>query len=210
MISKIKLIILDLDGVLINSKLNMDYSWRQVKKKFSIKKNFSEYFKHIGYPFFEILNRLNIKKNQKDIFNCYNYFSVFHSNKIKLYKSVIPELNYHKKKNIKLAIVTSKNRKRTLLFLKKFKIPISNIVCASKGIKGKPNPNQINKALKNANVKRKNTVYVGDMPVDYLTAKNAKLKFVFVQYGYGKKEKRYKYRINDFKNLRKVCNIKNN
>ena len=37
---KIKLIIFDLDGVLINSLPNMIYSWNAVRKKFKIKKEF--------------------------------------------------------------------------------------------------------------------------------------------------------------------------
>ena len=61
---KISLILFDLDGVLINSKPNMKISWNKVRKKFNIKKNFSEYSKYIGYPFFKILNKLSIKKNQ--------------------------------------------------------------------------------------------------------------------------------------------------
>ena len=41
-------IILDLDGVLINSKKNMEISWNITKKKFNLKSNFNDYFKEIG------------------------------------------------------------------------------------------------------------------------------------------------------------------
>ena len=68
---KILLVIFDLDGVLINSKENMNTAWNAVKKKFNIKKKFSDYFKWIGYPFTEILDKLEIKNKQQEIKKCY-------------------------------------------------------------------------------------------------------------------------------------------
>ena len=59
---KLKLIIFDLDGVLINSLPNMVYSWNKVRKKFKINKKFSEYYKHVGLDFYDILENLDIKK----------------------------------------------------------------------------------------------------------------------------------------------------
>ena len=62
-----KLILFDLDGVLIDSKENMKLSWNFVKKKYSLETNFEEYFKLIGKPFQDILNELGIKKNKKKL-----------------------------------------------------------------------------------------------------------------------------------------------
>ena len=68
-----KVIIFDLDGVLINSKMNMYYSWKAVQKKFSLNKIFFDtYFEKIGQPFYKILEKLNIKKNKKKIKECYD------------------------------------------------------------------------------------------------------------------------------------------
>ena len=44
----IKLIIFDLDGVLIDSKNNMRLSWELVKKKYRISQSFKSYFNLIG------------------------------------------------------------------------------------------------------------------------------------------------------------------
>ena len=203
---KISLIIFDLDGVLINSKPNMKISWNKVRKKFNVKKNFSEYSKYIGYPFFKILNKLSIKKNQKEIHKTYNSASIKYLKKIKLYNGVKNELIFFRKKKIKMAIVTSKDRSRTIKIVKKFKIPIKHIVCPSKVARGKPYPDQINKAIKMAKANKAETAYVGDMPVDFLLSKNAKIKFIFAKYGYAK-NKNFKYTIENFKNLRNVVNI---
>ena len=48
--------IFDLDGVLIDSKRNMQYSWIAVQKKFKISHiQFDDYFDKIGRPFYKIL-----------------------------------------------------------------------------------------------------------------------------------------------------------
>ena len=57
---KILLVVFDLDGVLLNSKQNMKISWNVVNKKYNFRINFSNYFKHIGIPFFQILKKLKI------------------------------------------------------------------------------------------------------------------------------------------------------
>ena len=72
---KKKLIIFDLDGVIVNSLVNMRISWNYVSKKYKLNIKFSEYKKYIGLPFKKILINLNILKNQDILFNEYNKIS---------------------------------------------------------------------------------------------------------------------------------------
>ena len=53
--TKKKILIFDLDGVLINSISNMKISWNSTSKKFDLNINFEEYKKNIGLPFKKIL-----------------------------------------------------------------------------------------------------------------------------------------------------------
>ena len=99
--NKYDLVIFDLDGVLINSKENMKTSWNIVRKKFNIKKSFNNYFKYVGYPFFEILKKLLIKKNFNKIQAEYNKNSLKHFNKIDLYKDIKQTLEYLRKKKLR-------------------------------------------------------------------------------------------------------------
>ena len=41
----LKLIIFDLDGVIVDTEKNMRHSWEYVKKKYKINKNFTDYKK---------------------------------------------------------------------------------------------------------------------------------------------------------------------
>ena len=51
--------------------------------------------------------------------------------------------------------------------------------------------------------KCENTVYLGDMYVDYLTARNSKVSFIFANYGYRKRKLAYKATIKRITDLRK-------
>jgi len=94
----IKLVLFDLDGVLINSKENMRCSWSAVKKKFNLQQSFETYFKNIGLPFFVILKKIGIKDKETDIKAIYNKYSIKNFNNIKLYPDVKKTLNFLKKK----------------------------------------------------------------------------------------------------------------
>ena len=189
-----KIIIFDLDGVLIDSIINMKLSWAKVMLEYKIKKNFSDYSRYIGLPFETILKKLRIKKNLKEIEFLYNEVSLENINKILLYKGVSGILNFLKKK-YKIAIVTSKNKKRTKIILKKLKLNINIVISPNIKFKGKPSPDSIFEVLKISNIKKKKqAIYVGDMKTDFLTAKNAGITYIQSNYGYS--NFKHKYSIN--------------
>ena len=55
---KIKSVVFDLDGVLVNSLDVMEISWNSVKEKYSVNQSFHSYAKYIGLPFLEILKKI--------------------------------------------------------------------------------------------------------------------------------------------------------
>lgn len=193
---KFKTIIFDLDGVIIDSKENMRISWENVRKIFSLRQSFLLYFKHIGYPFKKILEKIGIKNDINKIEKLYKKQSLKNFNKIKIIRGVLKTIKILNKKNIKIAIVTSKDSKRTKLIIKKFKIPIRILISPKKKLRGKPYPDQINQAIRKLKSKKNRCCYVGDMNVDHKTAKNSKIGFIFARYGYQKNKKYYKNMIN--------------
>lgn len=202
---KFKTIIFDLDGVLIDTKENMRLSWEQVRKKLNINQKFDDYFKYIGLPFDKILKKIGIKNNISKITKLYKNQSILNFSKINEISGVKETIKILNKKKIKVAIVTSKDSKRTRLIIKKFKIPIKVTISPRKYLKGKPFPDQLNLAIKKLKSNRKNTCYIGDMDVDYIAAKNAKISFLFAKYGYQKRKKQYKNVIKKPKEILKYC-----
>ena len=83
---KKKLIIFDLDGVLINSLDNMKFALSQTSKQLNISLNFEVYKKYLGLPFKDIMKKMKIKKNVKLIKKNYEIFSKKKIKNIKIKK----------------------------------------------------------------------------------------------------------------------------
>lgn len=199
-INKKKIFIFDFDGVLIDSKKNMQKSWSVVRKKYLIKKTFKDYEKFIGLKFLKILKKLKINRDTKKIEKEYKLQSIKNINLVTLKPNTRTFLNYLKKKKKRLALLTSKDAVRTKMFLKKFNLKFDKICSPNRNYPGKPNPRQINSIIKKFRLKSKNAVYIGDMKSDLKTAKNAKMDFIFVSSGFTKKLN-CKYKIKNFSEI---------
>ena len=108
---KQKLIIFDLDGVLINSLPNMKFALANTAIHINQKISFKRYRKYIGLPFEKILRELNVKGDYKKISLLFNVFYE-KINKLKIDKKKLYSLK--KLKKYFLAIFTSKDKIRTL------------------------------------------------------------------------------------------------
>ena len=202
-----KIILFDLDGVIINSLPNMEISWNFVSKKNQLDIPFKEYRKYIGLPFNLILKKLKIKNNYKNLKKTYDFYSNKKISKIKLY----PKVKYILKqlrKNYILGIITSKDKFRTKKIIEKFDLSFKYIFSPNKKIKAKPYPDQILKILKKEKINKQNCYYVGDMKIDLIFAKNAGVNFILAKYGYEKKKIKHKYEIKNFESLIKYFNAK--
>ena len=183
-----KLIIFDLDGVIIDSKENMRASWNAVNKSFNFKISFKKYFDKIGMPFEDILKKLKIneiffKKAKKT----FRENSIKNFNLIKTYPETHKVIRILKKNpDYKLAVLTSKERTRTIKILKRFNLKFHYVQCPIKGKKGKPYPYLLNNLLRKSKIKRSHCCYLGDTSIDLRFSKNSKIKFIFCSYGYGK------------------------
>ena len=94
-----KIYLFDLDGVILNSKNNMNLAWNSVRKELGIKVKFKEYFTKIGIPFKDILRKLKIdKKYFKKAEEIFIKSSKKNINKLLLYKNVPETINSLKKK----------------------------------------------------------------------------------------------------------------
>ena len=98
---KKKILIFDIDGVLLNSSHNMYLSWTKVQNKYSLENiAFKKYFKNIGKPFFNILSSLGINKNKKEIYFTYMKESIKQNNEVRFYSGITQSLKELKKKQI--------------------------------------------------------------------------------------------------------------
>lgn len=199
------LYLFDLDGVVIDSKKNMEISWNFVNKKFKLNIPFKKYFSLIGRDFKEILRKLKINNKDLDIIEkTFKNSSIKNFNKNKLFPKVKVVLKKLKKKKIKIGIVTSKDCFRTKKILKKFSLNFDEVRCSNGLLAGKPKPDKILSILKKLNISKSKTVYVGDMIVDKKTAKNAGVDYIHAIYGYSPKKINHKNTIHSFNELIKI------
>ena len=185
MSNTIKSVVFDLDGVLIDSRLTMETSWKLVQEKYSIAQPFSKYFKHIGKPFIEILKAIGIHDNHLSIKKDYFRYTQENSGLIKPYNHSQDIFNILKSKNIITGIITSKERKNTLAICSKYGFSPDEIITPNDVKKGKPCIDQGQEYLKRTGLNSQDVLYVGDMEYDYIFAKNTDFHFVFANYGYG-------------------------
>ena len=85
--------------------------------------------------------------------------------------------------------MTSKDNYRTKIILRKLNLNFKYIVALKPGMRGKPYPDQLKKAIRLFKFTKLNNVfYVGDTLIDQKFAKNAKVKYIHADYGFEKKE----------------------
>lgn len=199
---KKKLIIFDLDGVLINSINNMCYAWKHTTNKYNLNIPFEHYKNFIGLPFKKILQNLKIKKNMyNSISRSYNFYSKKKINHIGINKAKIKFLKKLIKNEYKLALFTSKNLSRTRLILGKNKNLFEIILCPNSKIKGKPYPDGLNYLVRRLNVKKKETIFIGDSFYDFCAAKRSKIDYIHANWGYQKIKINKKLIINKFEKI---------
>ena len=76
--------------------------------------------------------------------------------------------------------------------------------CSDNKLPGKPKPDKVLSIIKKLKIKKNKTIYVGDMMVDKLTAKNANVEYIHALYGYSPNRINHKNTIHSFNELIKI------
>ena len=180
-----KLIVFDLDGVIVDSRANMEYSWNKVQTQLSVSTPFECYFALIGRPFEDIISKLGLSAQLKEIEDIYCTSSSQNIDLVHFYPDVEETLLLLANAGMLLAMVTSKDAIRTSMILKRLQVEFVAVQTPSKGFRGKPAPDHLMAAMARANVDPINTVYIGDMESDAEAAERAGIDYIHAQWGYG-------------------------
>ena len=192
--NKKKAVIFDLDGTLIDSIDDIVYTLNITAKEFSLK----------GVTRLEVLDAIgngskSLLKNticsgvsEQEFNKIYPVFMDYYSNAPKpntrLFDGVKEVLVELKKRGYLLAVLTNKPQPATdlvaSLLLKDLGFDI--IVGQTKQTKAKPDKESALPVLKALSVKPENSIMVGNMATDYLTAVNCGLQSILALWGYGK------------------------
>ena len=183
--SRLALALFDLDGVLIDSRSNMEAAWRAVVTECGYCVPFERYFAHIGLPFQDILRALGLRAHLEEAEAIYARASIANFDRIAVYPGIVAALATLRRAGLPLGIVTSKDARRTALAVGKIGARFDVVQAPTPGLRGKPAPDQLLAAAESLGVPPQRAIYIGDMPVDELTARNAHMFYAHAAWGYG-------------------------
>ena len=182
----LKLVLFDLDGVLIESRENMEVSWSAVQSAFGLDIPFEDYFKNIGRPFEDILHLIGVKTKKVEIKTVYDTVSAARIDLIRFNQDCVTLVKKLRALNLMTGIVTSKSLDRTLEIVKRSGLLFDYIDAPPLGPRGKPNADPILRAILECQSTPSDVVYIGDMDVDYECAYRAGVSYFHANWGYGK------------------------
>lgn len=183
--SQKKLVLFDLDGVILNSKMNMEYSWRQVCGQLNINIEFEEYFSKIGRPFFDIMEMLGIREYASKAESIFRVSSMDSLHLVSFYDGVRETLTALERAGIAMGVVTSKDRMRTNAILAMLAVDFTTVQTPGDKFRGKPAPDHLLLAMAESQIDPADTVYIGDMDSDFEAAKRAGIDYLHAHWGYG-------------------------
>lgn len=176
----------DMDGVLIDSRRSMFNAWSCVCDKFKIDIPFKSYLAHIGLPFESILSNLGIAESlHGEIKYLYGSSVSKSSHLITLYRGIPYVLHRLSLLNFRIAIITSKEFFRADYICDVFGIPCELLITPEFTRRGKPHPDPIVYALSRLCIASDQSIYIGDMLTDRLSAESANVMFLHASWGYG-------------------------
>jgi phosphoglycolate phosphatase-like HAD superfamily hydrolase len=179
------LVLLDLDGVLVDSRDAMETAWSAVQHDLGVTTPFAEYFREIGRPFRDILARLGLDDRGDEIERVYRATALREAPRVPPFPGIHTALAKLDGRGVKLGVVTSKARSQTTWTLAQFDVEFATVQTPEARGPGKPAPYPLLVAVSEARVDLRDAVFVGDMDVDGLAARAAGMRFLHAGWGYG-------------------------
>ena len=187
----IKNIIFDLDGTLAETSKDIIFSLNYALKKAGISKKIDlSSFKKVANRGSLLMIKKISKKNNLINKKINNYFLRHYKfnmcNKTKLKKNILHFIKQCKKKKIQLYVSTNKKELNAILMLKKLKIfKFFKFIAGSDTFSHqKPSPLHLESLKRKFNIKKKQTVFIGDTEVDSDLAYKFNIKFILIKNGY--------------------------
>ncbi|MCX4673030.1 HAD-IA family hydrolase [Streptomyces sp. NBC_01381] len=180
-----QVLLLDLDGVLVDTRPVMETAWRAVQKTHGIDMPFAEYERHLGRPFDDIMERLELVEADR-IHATYSDASQAAAQLASQFDGIAEVLHAFVAADWQLGVVTSKPVDRAAPLLAQLGCPFATVRVPGGQGRGKPAPDPLLLALIDLGADPAHGTYVGDMAVDQEAAHRAGVSYVHAGWGYGR------------------------
>ena len=191
-----KLIIFDMDGTLVNSSITIANAINYVRKNLGFEPMDKEKIlrfvnDHTINPAQTFYHTKTFDADHERWFS--EYYTKNHESELVLYKGIRELLIVLKKEGKSLAVATNAYRGSTIESLTHLDVYdlLDGIACYDDVFQGKPHPDMLYKLLDELDFKEDEAIFIGDGPRDEMAAKEAKMDYVMVDWGFtehGEKE----------------------
>lgn len=192
-IMKIKTVIFDLDGTLLDTLEDLTDAVNHALLTYDMpKRDIGEVRRFVGNG----IRRLMVlavpggedNPDFEAVFAEFRrYYDIHCNDKTKPYDGILELIDALKEKNIQTAVVSNKVDSAVQTLKKRYFPQIGVAVGDREGLRRKPAPDSVFMAMEVFHAKQAETVYVGDSEVDIETAANAGIKCVSVLWGFRNK-----------------------
>ncbi len=191
--NKIKHISFDLDGTLVDSSSTIYKATLKALKVLNINDEIKEkeFNRMIGLHFLNIFNDLKIVvKDVNQFIKIYKEFYFDFIDESGFYPGVVDIMQYLKKRNILISLLTTKNQDQAEKIIEYFNLQTYFTFIMGRRDEGgyKPSAEPLLFICREINVKPEETIIVGDTELDIMCGKSANASTCAVTYGYRTKE----------------------
>ncbi|MEU3164033.1 HAD family hydrolase [Streptosporangium sp. NPDC006930] len=176
-------LLLDLDGVLFDTRVVMCKAWQVVQERHDVDVPFEEYLRHVGRPFPDIMRQLGLREVEL-LHATYDEASIKWADLAPPFPGIEAALHAFTRDGWSLGVVTAKPLNRAAPLLERLDC-LFGTVRTPGSERGKPAPDALLLALVELGVDPAQAVYVGDMAVDQEAALRAGMRYVHAGWGYG-------------------------
>ena len=181
-----KLYIFDFDGTLVNTFYDSVISYNKALKQHNLPEYSYESLDKIDYTDF-----INSMTDDMQVLKTYSkiYEESPKENTLP-YEGITEVLTSLTEKGKELAICSNRNQEQLEEYTKKLfpNINFTSIIGYTPEGGYKPNPQVMNKIIRNVDYTKDEIIYIGDKKTDIITAKNVDIDVVIVKWGQGEDE----------------------
>jgi phosphoglycolate phosphatase len=188
----IKLIIFDLDGTLVNAYPAIISSFNYTMQKLKLPKQRALIIRRaVGWGDENLLKPFVKKEDLKTavlVYRKHHKYALLEGSYV--FSNVNKLLTYLKNKGFKLAVASNRPTAFSKILIRHLKLSryFDFVLCADKLKHIKPHPEILNTIMQHFSLKSEQSLYVGDMVIDAIAGRRAKIRTVIVTTGSNTKQ----------------------